>query len=179
MGGDSWVSSPLFNNMIIALSINIIIVSFLLYTPKICAVLTRRRSVVLWSKRLSPHFRGLYQYNNHAWVGRRSLQGQQGSVGVARHAKWCCYRFTPGLHIQLVTIFTWLCWVLEFELCTIVYRGTDGFYYRVLNNILFLEKNLSKIEKVFIVFSILDKIFPKTDLLIYALRAYINRTPSI
>ena len=49
MGVDSWVSSPLFNNMIIALSINIIIVYFLLYTPKICAVRTRRRSVVLSS----------------------------------------------------------------------------------------------------------------------------------
>ena len=47
---------------------------------------------------------------------------------------------------------------------------------RAYNGIPFLEKVLLKIEKVLIVFSIPDKIFPKTDLLMYALRAHVNRT---
>ena len=47
---------------------------------------------------------------------------------------------------------------------------------RAHNSIPFLEKILSRIEKVLTSFSIPDKIFPKMNLLIYALRAYINRT---
>ena len=47
---------------------------------------------------------------------------------------------------------------------------------RAHNGIPFLEKVLLKIEKVLIVFSIPDKIFPKTDLLMCALRAHVNRT---
>ena len=47
---------------------------------------------------------------------------------------------------------------------------------RAHNNILFLEKILSGIEKVLTAFSILDKFFPKIDLLIYVLRVYINET---
>ena len=44
------------------------------------------------------------------------------------------------------------------------------------NRIPFLEKVLLGIEKVLTVFSIPDKNFSKTDLLMYALRVYINRT---
>ena len=47
---------------------------------------------------------------------------------------------------------------------------------RAYNSILFLEKVLLKIEKVLTTFSIPNKIFPKTDLLMYAHRVYINRT---
>ena len=50
------------------------------------------------------------------------------------------------------------------------------FALRAHNNITFLENVLLEIEKVLTVFSIPDKIFSKTDLLMYALRAYINWT---
>ena len=50
---------------------------------------------------------------------------------------------------------------------------------RVYNNIQFLEKILSRIEKFLTAFSIPDKIFPKMNLLMYALRAYINRNQSL
>ena len=43
---------------------------------------------------------------------------------------------------------------------------------RVNNSIPFLEKVLSGIEKVFTIFSIPDKIFLKTNLLMYALEIY-------
>ena len=44
------------------------------------------------------------------------------------------------------------------------------------NIIPFLENVLSEIEKVLTAFLIPDKIFPKMNLLTYALRAYINQT---
>ena len=47
---------------------------------------------------------------------------------------------------------------------------------RVHNSKPILEKSLLKIEKVLITFSILNKNFPKMDLLMCALRAHINRT---
>ena len=47
---------------------------------------------------------------------------------------------------------------------------------RAHNNIPILKKVLLGIEKVLTAFLILDKIFLKTDLLMYALRVYINRT---
>ena len=50
---------------------------------------------------------------------------------------------------------------------------------RTYNNIQFLEKVLLGIEKFLTAFSIPDKIFPKMNLLMYALRAYINRTQSL
>ena len=39
-----------------------------------------------------------------------------------------------------------------------------------------MKKNFSKIEKVLTAFSILEKMFPKMDGLMCALRAHINRT---
>ena len=42
---------------------------------------------------------------------------------------------------------------------------------RAYNSIPFLEKVLSEIEKMLTTFSISDKIFPKIDLLMHALRA--------
>ena len=47
---------------------------------------------------------------------------------------------------------------------------------RAHNSIPFLEKVLSRVKEVLTTFSILDKKISKTDLLMYALRAYINRT---
>ena len=49
---------------------------------------------------------------------------------------------------------------------------------RIRSSILFLEKVLLGIEKVLIIFSIFDKFFLKTNLLMYILRVYINRTHS-
>ena len=45
------------------------------------------------------------------------------------------------------------------------------FALRAHNNITFLENVLSEMEKVLTAFSIPDKIFSKTDLLMYVLRA--------
>ena len=50
------------------------------------------------------------------------------------------------------------------------------FALRAHNNITFLENVLLEIEKVLTAFSIPDKIFSKTNLLMYALRAFINWT---
>ena len=47
---------------------------------------------------------------------------------------------------------------------------------RTHNSISFLEKVLSRIEKVLTTFPISNNFFSKTDLLTYALKAYINRT---
>ena len=49
---------------------------------------------------------------------------------------------------------------------------------RIRSIILFLEKVLLGFEKVLIIFSIFDKFFLKTNLLMYILRVYINRTYS-
>ena len=49
---------------------------------------------------------------------------------------------------------------------------------RIRSIILFLEKVLLGFEKVLIIFSIFDKFFLKTNLLMYILRVYINWTHS-